>query len=60
LIVHAICDCCFSATGPKATGTVFVEAVKKDGVWSIVKLALKPQGSENAIDLINATRRNTT
>jgi hypothetical protein len=50
----------FSATGPKAKGTVFVEAMKKDGVWSIVKLMLKPQGSENAIDLVNTTRRNTT
>jgi hypothetical protein len=42
----------FSASGPKASGTVVVEAVKKDGVWSITRLTLKPDGSDTTIDLI--------
>jgi Cytochrome oxidase complex assembly protein 1 len=50
----------FSATGPKAAGTVFVEAVKKNGVWSIKKLALKLNDSGNVIDLVNGSRQSTT
>jgi hypothetical protein len=48
----------FSATGPKAAGVVFVEAVKKDGVWSIRRLTLKLNDSGKVIDLINSS--NTT
>jgi hypothetical protein len=50
----------FSASGPRASGVVFVEAVKKDGVWSITRLALKVDGRDNAIDLIGGTTKNST
>jgi hypothetical protein len=43
----------FSATGPKATGRVLLEAIKKDGVWSLTKLTLKVDGRDDVIDLIN-------
>jgi Cytochrome oxidase complex assembly protein 1 len=43
----------FSATGPKATGRVVLEAIKKDGVWSLTKLTLKVDGRDDVIDLIN-------
>jgi hypothetical protein len=46
----------FSATGPKAAGRVFLEAVKKNGVWSIRRLTLKPDGSNNAIDIVGGGR----
>jgi hypothetical protein len=42
----------FSATGTKAKGTVYVDAVKKDGVWSITRLTLKVDGSDREINLI--------
>ena len=48
----------FSARGPRATGIVFLEAIKKDGVWSITRLALKLDGHDDVIDLIGA--RNST
>ena len=50
----------FSATGPKAAGVVFVEAVKKNGVWSITRLALKLNDSGSVIDLVGGARVNTT
>ena len=50
----------FSATGPKAAGVVFVEAVKKDGAWSIRRLTLKLNDSGKVIDLINGLMPNTT
>jgi Cytochrome oxidase complex assembly protein 1 len=50
----------FSASGPRATGVVFVEAIKKDGVWSITRLALKIDGRDDAIDLVNGARNNST
>jgi hypothetical protein len=50
----------FSATGPKAAGVVFVEAVKKNGVWSITRLALKLNDSGSVIDLVNGSRPDTT
>lgn len=43
----------FSATGPKATGRISLEALKKDSVWSLVKLTLKVDGRDGVIDLIN-------
>ena len=49
----------FSASGPKASGTVAVEAVKRDGVWTITRLALKPDGSEHMIELINGKNNST-
>jgi hypothetical protein len=50
----------FSATGPKAAGVVFVEAVKKNGVWSITWLALKLNDSGKVIDLVGGSGRDTT
>jgi Cytochrome oxidase complex assembly protein 1 len=50
----------FSATGPKAAGVVFVEAVKKNGVWSITRLALKLNDSGSVIDLVGGARGDTT
>jgi hypothetical protein len=44
----------FSATGPKATGQVDLEAVKKDGVWSLTKLTLTIDG--RVIDLLNTSK----
>jgi len=46
----------FSANGTKATGMVFVDAVKKDGIWSLTNLSLKVEGSGAVIDLLRATR----
>jgi hypothetical protein len=50
----------FSATGPKAAGVVFVEAIKRDGVWSITHLALKLNDSGKVIDLIGGAKGDTT
>lgn len=44
----------FSATGSKATGQVFLEAIKKDGVWSLTKLTLTTGG--RTIDLIGTSK----
>jgi hypothetical protein len=49
----------FSASGPRASGVVFVEAVKKNGVWSITRLALKLNGSDHVIDLIGGPSNST-
>ncbi len=48
----------FSATGPKAAGVVFLQAIKKDGVWSLTRLTLKVKGSDDIIDLVGGN--NTT
>jgi hypothetical protein len=45
----------FSATGTKASGTVFVDALKKDGIWSLTKLSLKVEGRDAVIDLLRGT-----
>jgi hypothetical protein len=50
----------FSVTGPKAAGVVFVEAVKRDGVWTITHLALKLNDSGKVIDLIGGAKGDTT
>ena len=49
----------FSATGPKGSGRVFLEAVKRDGVWSIRKMMLKPDGSNQGIDIVGGARGGT-
>ena len=49
----------FSATGPKGAGRVFLEAVKKGGVWSIRKMMLKPDGSNQGIDIVGGARGGT-
>jgi Cytochrome oxidase complex assembly protein 1 len=46
----------FSATGTKAAGRVFLEAIKKDGRWSITKLTLKVNGRDGVIDLIERSK----
>ena len=50
----------FSASGPKAAGVVFVEAVKKNRIWSITRLALKLNDSGSVIDLVGGARGDTT
>ncbi len=49
----------FSASGPRASGTVVVQAVKQNGVWSLTRLMLKLDGKDEAIDLIGG-RGNST
>jgi Cytochrome oxidase complex assembly protein 1 len=46
----------FSASGPKATGHVFLDAIKTDSVWSIRTLTLKVDGREGTIDLLKLTK----
>ena len=50
----------FSASGPKAAGMVFLEAVKKDGAWLITRLTLKLDGHDGVIDLVNGAKNNST
>ena len=49
----------FSVSGPKASGTAFVEAVKKDGVWSLTRLAYKLDGRDSVIEIIGGARNST-
>jgi len=42
----------FSATGPKAEGRVFVDAIREAGVWSIRSLTLRVDGRDGVIDLL--------
>jgi len=46
----------FSVTGTKANGELQVEAVKKDGVWSLKVLNLKIDGRDDVIDLLKESR----
>ena len=50
----------FPVSGPKASGTAFVEAIKKDGVWTITRLAFKLDGSDNVIDIIGGAHSSST
>jgi hypothetical protein len=50
----------FSVSGPKAAGVVFLEAVKKDGAWLVMRLTLKLDGRDGVIDLVNGTKNNST
>jgi Cytochrome oxidase complex assembly protein 1 len=50
----------FSASGPKAAGVVFLEAVKRDGAWLITRLTLKLDGHDGVIDLVNGAKNNST
>jgi len=45
----------FPVTGSKAKGTVYVDAFKRDGVWTIRHLTLKVDGRDEVIDLITGT-----
>jgi cytochrome oxidase complex assembly protein 1 len=49
----------FSASGPRASGTVVVQAVKQNGVWSVTKLTLKLDGKDEVIDLIGGHGNST-
>ena len=44
----------FPVSGPKASGTAFVEAVKKNGVWSLTRLYLKLDGSDSEVNIIGS------
>jgi hypothetical protein len=50
----------FTVSGPRASGVAYVEAIKKNGVWSLTRLILKLNGSDNAIDLIGGARNTST
>jgi len=50
----------FPVTGSKATGTVFAEAIKKNNIWSLTKLALKVDGRDSVINLITGAGNDTT
>jgi Cytochrome oxidase complex assembly protein 1 len=50
----------FSASGPKAASVVFAEAVKKNGVWSLTRLALKLNSNGRVIDLLGGAKPDTT
>jgi hypothetical protein len=49
----------FPVSGPKASGTAFVEAIKKDGVWSLTRLAFKLDGRDSVIEIIGGSRNST-
>jgi Cytochrome oxidase complex assembly protein 1 len=46
----------FSVSGPKGTGRAFLEATKKNGVWSLGSLKFKVDGQDGLIDLLRPTR----
>jgi Cytochrome oxidase complex assembly protein 1 len=47
----------FPVGGPKASGMAFVEAVKKNGVWSLTRLYLKLDGKDSVIDIVGSSPR---
>jgi len=49
----------FSASGPRASGMVFLQAIKKDGVWSLTRLTLKLDGKDELIDLVGGRSDST-
>ena len=49
----------FTVTGPKAAGTAFVEAIKKNNVWVLTRLALKVDGHDSVINLISGAGSDT-
>jgi hypothetical protein len=50
----------FPVSGPKASGTAFVEAIKKDGVWSLTRLAFKLDGGDSVTEIIGRGARNNS
>jgi hypothetical protein len=46
----------FSVSGPKGTGRAFLEATKKNGIWSLDSLKFKVDGQDGVIDLVNPAR----
>ncbi len=49
----------FSVSGSRASGVVVLQAIKKDGVWSLTKLTLKLNGSDSTIDLVGGPSNST-
>jgi hypothetical protein len=49
----------FTVSGPRASAVVFLQAIKKNGVWSLTTLALKLNGSDHVIDLIGGPSNST-
>jgi hypothetical protein len=43
-------------TGTKPNGELQVEALKKDGIWSLRALKLKIDGRDDVIDLLKDSR----
>ncbi len=52
-------DLSFSASGPRTSGVVTLQAVKKDGVWTITRMTLKPDGKDELIDLVGGRNSST-
>jgi hypothetical protein len=46
----------YSVTGTRASGRLHLEAVKKNGVWSLTALKLKIDGRDDVIDLLKESR----
>jgi hypothetical protein len=46
----------FSVSGTKASGRLFVQAIKQGGVWSLTSLRLKIDGRDDVIDLLKDSR----
>lgn len=44
-------------SGPKASGTAVIEAVKKNGVWSLTGLSFKLDGSDSVIEIVGSSPR---
>jgi len=46
----------FSVTGSKAAGRMTVEAVRRDGIWTLTAARLKIDGRDDVIDLLRESR----
>lgn len=46
----------FSASGSKASGHVYLQAIRRDGVWSLRNVTLKIDGSDRTINLLEQTK----
>jgi hypothetical protein len=49
---HGKADISFSVEGPKATGTVYVDALRDLGQWKLKRIVLQIDGSGRRIDLL--------
>jgi hypothetical protein len=50
----------FPVSGPKASGTAFVEATKKNDVWSLTRLYLKLDHGDREIDIVGSAQNTST
>ena len=48
----------FPVSGPKASGTAFVEATKENDVWSLTRLYLKLDHGDREIDIVGSAQNN--